>query len=126
MDWKPLLLVGIGGALGSMGRFGVAALAQAAAPGAVVPLGTLIVNVLGCFAIGCLGALVEVRASFGPEARAFLFAGVLGGFTTFSSFGYETLGLARGGELGRALANVLAQNGLGLAAAWLGYGLVRS
>lgn len=125
MDWKPLVLVGLGGALGSMGRYCTVTLVQAATPGTTFPFGTLLVNVLGCFAIGCLGALVEVRASFGPEARAFLFAGILGGFTTFSSFGYETLGLLRNAELGRALANVLAQNALGLLAAWLGYGLVR-
>jgi CrcB protein len=124
MDWKPLLLVALGGALGSVGRYAVVTLAQAVSP-AAFPYGTLAVNVLGCFAIGCLGALVEVRATFGPEARAFLFVGVLGGFTTFSSFAYETTGFLRQAELERALANVLAQNVLGLAAAWLGYGLLR-
>jgi CrcB protein len=124
MNWNALLLVGTGGALGSMGRFAVVTLVQSVA-GTAFPYGTLVVNVLGCFAIGCLGGLVEVRASFGPEARAFLFAGILGGFTTFSAFAFETGALLRGAELGRALANVLAQNGLGLAAAWIGYGLVR-
>jgi CrcB protein len=123
---KLVLLAGAGGFLGSVARYLVGGWVHRLAPFSAFPWGTLAVNTVGCFTIGVLGSLIDGRQLFGPAARVFLLIGVLGGFTTFSSFGYETLALARDAELGRALANVTAQVALGLGAAWLGHALVRA
>lgn len=120
---RSVLLVGAGGFLGSIGRYLVGGWVHRAVPFAVFPYGTLVVNVLGCLVIGLAGGLAESRQLFGPELRVFLLIGVLGGFTTFSSFAFESLALARDAEVARAFANVAAQVVLGLAAAWLGYAL---
>jgi CrcB protein len=120
-----ILLVGIGGALGSIGRYLLGGWVHGLAPFGTFPLGTLVVNALGCLIIGVLGGINDARQALGPELRVFLMIGVLGGFTTFSSFAYETLALARDAEMGRALINVAAQVLLGLGAAWIGYSLVR-
>ena len=122
---KSILLVGSGGFIGSVLRYLLGGWVYDALPGITFPLGTLVVNVTGCLAIGLAAGLFEVRQAFGPEARLFLMIGVLGGYTTFSSFAYETLALARDAELLRAFANVALQTVLGLAAAWLGYALIR-
>ena len=122
---KAVLIVGSGGFIGSALRFLVGTWTHGALPWMRFPIGTLVVNVTGCLAIGLLGGLAEFRQAFGPEARLFLMIGVLGGYTTFSSFAYDTLVLARQPELAAALANVALQTVLGLAAAWLGYALVR-
>jgi CrcB protein len=120
------LLVGIGGFLGSSLRYLVSGWVHGALPGSAFPWGTLVVNVLGCLAIGFLGGLADFRGVFGPGQRVFLFIGVLGGFTTYSSFAYETLALAREADLIRALLNAALQLLLGIGAAWLGYaGAVR-
>lgn len=87
------------------------------------PYGTLGVNVLGCLAIGVLGGLADSRNVLGPNARLVIILGVLGGFTTFSTFGYETLALLRDGESLRASTNVLASVLACLAAVWLGYAI---
>jgi len=92
-----LLFVGLGGALGSMARYLISGWVQAVVKSINFPFGTLTVNLIGCFAIGFLAQLAETRGVFTSEARAFTFIGLLGGFTTFSSFGHETLNLARGG-----------------------------
>ena len=122
---NAILLVGLGGAIGSIGRYLLGGWVHALVPFATFPYGTLVVNVLGCLAIGLVAGLSDFRSAFGPELRVFLMIGVLGGFTTFSSFAYQTLALARDAELGRAFANVAAQAVLGLGAAWLGYALAR-
>lgn len=119
------LLVGLGGGLGSVLRWLVGIAIHSGLAVSVFPLATLVVNLVGCCAIGVLGGLFELRQAFGPEARLFLMVGVLGGFTTFSSFAYETLALARDAEFVFAGVNVVVQTALGLAAAWLGYALVR-
>lgn len=123
---RPVLLVGVGGFVGSVGRYLVGGWVHRAMPFVAFPVGTLVVNVAGCLAIGLLAGLAEARQLFGPDLRVFLLIGVLGGFTTFSSFAHESLALARDAELGRALLNVAAQVVLGLVAAWLGYAVVRS
>lgn len=114
--------VALGGALGSVARY---ACSQATVRllGAGLPWGTLFVNVTGSFAIGLLAALAAAdgRPLLGNDARAFLLIGVLGGFTTFSSFSLETLVLARDGALGAAAFNVAASVVLCLAGAWLGF-----
>jgi CrcB protein len=116
-----IVLVGLGGFLGSSLRFALGGLVHRAAPGSLFPWGTLCVNVSGCLAIGFLGGLMELRQVLGPSQRLFLLIGVLGGFTTFSSFAYETLGLLHASEMARALANTGANLLLGLLAAWVGY-----
>lgn len=118
MDWKPLLLVGLGGALGSIARYVAVTLVQSAGPGATFPYGTLLVNVLGCFAIGLLYARTD-----DPLLRLLLGVGVLGGFTTWSSFGNDTWVLAEGGRPGLAAAYVIGTVAVGLAAVWAGRGL---
>jgi len=115
--------VGVGGFLGSMLRYWTTGVVQALSHSIGFPYGTLAVNVAGCFAIGFLSALAETRGVFTPEARAFVFVGILGGFTTFSTFGNETMDLLQGGERSLALANVGASVGLGLGAVWLGRGV---
>ena len=116
------LWVALGGALGSVARYAVS-LGTLRWLGGAFPWGTLIVNVAGSFAIGLLAALVSAdgRPALGGDARAFVMVGILGGFTTFSSFSLETLNLARGGELGAAAANVGLSLVLCLAGVWLGF-----
>jgi CrcB protein len=88
------------------------------------PWGTLSVNLLGCFVIGVVWGLGE-RALWAPSLRTFLFIGILGSFTTFSSFGLETVHLLRDGELGRVAGYVLGSNIGGLALVWIGMALSR-
>lgn len=120
-----VLLVALGGAAGSVLRYALSGLAQAAAPRSVFPYGTLAVNVAGSFLAGLLWGLFENRL-ISPQARVFLFAGLLGGFTTFSAFALESMHLLRDGELASACANMAATNMAGLAAAFAGYLLARS
>ena len=114
-------LVGLGGFVGSSARFALSGLVHRWFPLTGFPLGTLVINVLGCLAIGFLGGMLELRQAIGPAQRLFLMVGVLGGFTTFSSFAYETLALLHAAEYGRLLLNIGAQLFLCLSAAWLGY-----
>jgi fluoride exporter len=116
------LWVALGGAIGSVARYACSGLAvRWLGPG--FPWGTFFVNATGSFAIGVLAALAThgERPMIGADARAFLIVGVLGGFTTFSSFSMETLTLARGGQLGAAGANVLLSVIVCLIAVWLGF-----
>lgn len=115
------LLVGLGGLLGSMARYGLAGIVQRWVPEARFPWGTLAVNALGCGLIGLLAGLADGRQLMSAETRVFLSVGVLGGFTTFSTFGLETLMLSRGVGVLSALGNVLAHVVLGLLAVWAGY-----
>ncbi|HHN74672.1 MAG TPA: fluoride efflux transporter CrcB [Acidobacteria bacterium] len=119
------LLVGLGGFVGSVARYLASGTVQRLFPLLRLPGGTLLVNMTGCAVIGALGALVEYRGLFSPQARVLLMIGVLGGFTTFSSFGFETLELAREGHLGLGLVNVALQVGGGLVAVWLGHSIIR-
>jgi len=116
------LWVALGGALGSVARYACSGLAVRWL-GSGFPWGTLFVNVAGSFAIGLLAALLttEGRPLLGGDARAFFMVGILGGFTTFSSFSLETLNLARSGALGAAGANAALSLVLCLASVWLGF-----
>ncbi len=114
-----LLLVLAGGAVGSAGRY-LVTIWMAERFGASFPWGTLTVNVVGSFVIGLVATLADEFGSIGPQARVLLVVGVLGGFTTFSSFSLETLRLAEQNELPRAALNVLGSLTLGFAAALLG------
>lgn len=89
------------------------------------PVGTLSVNILGCFLIGVLHGLAETRSLLGPDTRIFLFIGVLGGFTTYSTFGFESLALLKDGEFLKTSANILLHVILGLSAVWIGDNLGR-
>jgi CrcB protein len=120
-----LALVGIGGFVGSVLRFAISGFAQRFDPEGSFPYGTLTVNALGCLAIGLLAGLAESRQLFGADLRAFVFLGVLGGFTTFSTFGYETYELMRTGQMAAATANVLLQVTVGVAGVWLGHSAAR-
>jgi CrcB protein len=113
------LLVGFGGFVGSVGRYWLSGLVQDRLPESF-PWGTLAVNVCGCFAIGVLSELAETRSLLTPDTRALLMVGVIGGFTTFSAFGNETMNLIRDRDATLAVANVAAHLVLGLAAVWLG------
>ena len=113
-------LVALGGAFGSVSRYLLGTWIQSASKSMDFPYGTLTVNLIGCFVIGFLSQLAEARGAFTPETRALVFIGVLGGFTTFSSFGNDTLNLLRDGETVNALVNVGANVILGLALVWLG------
>jgi len=115
-----VFLVGAGGALGSISRYLLGAWIQTVSRSIHFPYATLAVNIIGCFVIGFLAQLVESRGLFTSESRAFVFIGILGGFTTFSSFGNETVNLARDGQMLGALINVGANVILGLFAVWLG------
>ena len=124
-----ILLVGVGGFIGSILRYAVSGYVQQWTKSVDFPYGTLAVNLIGCLAIGFLSQLAETHGVFTAESRAFVFVGVLGGFTTFSSFGNETMNMLRDGESLLALANITAQLVLGLGAVWLGrvlaYGIWR-
>lgn len=115
-----LLWVGIGGFLGSVGRFVVSGFLDRLNPALAFPIGTLAVNILGCFLIGLLHSLAESRALLGTDTRIFLFIGVLGGFTTFSTFGFESLALLKDGEFVKTSANILLHVIVGLSAVWIG------
>ena len=127
ISWKTYLAVMLGGALGSALRMWLNV--QVASPAAsAFPLGTLIVNVLGCLGIGAFAAWLETSgaASASPLLRAFVMIGLLGGFTTFSSFSLQTWDLLRAGETARAGLNVLLSVVLCLGATWFGYAVVRA
>jgi len=113
------LLVAFGGMLGSVARYWLSGAIQDVA-GFAFPFGTLGVNVLGSFVVGVVMALSLERGTLGPNARIFLAIGLCGGFTTMSTFSYETLALLRGGETALGVANVAATLGACLAAVWLG------
>lgn len=113
-----LVWVAAGGALGASLRYGMVSLALRVL-GPAFPWGTLLVNVLGSLAIGVLWALAEKHAVL-AGAAAFLFVGVLGSFTTFSTFAIETMSLLRDGRHLAAMGNVVFSNATCLAAAWIG------
>jgi CrcB protein len=122
-----LLLVGTGGCLGSMLRYGISTGMKFWLPGYAAS-GTLIVNVAGSFLIGCLPGIPPDPRTISESVRLFFVVGLLGGLTTFSSLAYETTWLSRHHDagamagLGHLSANVL----VGLAAVWLGAWIVRS
>ncbi len=115
-----LLLIALGGGLGALLRYAVSSGAQRFTDG-TFPVGTLAVNVLGCVGIGLFGTLFSGSIVVREEVRFAVLVGFLGGFTTFSTFGYETFALLADGGWWRAASNITAQNVLGLAAVFCGY-----
>jgi CrcB protein len=113
--------VALGGALGSVARYGCSMLV-AGWIGETFPWGTLVINIVGSFVIGFFGVLTgpDGRALVSPDIRQFVMVGVCGGFTTFSSFSLQTLNLARGGDMLGAGANIVGSVVLCLIGVWLG------
>lgn len=115
------LWIGIGGAIGSIARFAIAAAIDRASPDPF-PLGTVLVNISGCLAIGLIAALTAPGGRYGvsTDVRQFLMVGICGGYTTFSSFSLQTLVLLDLGDIGRAGLNVVVSVVLCMLAVWLG------
>lgn len=118
------ILIGLGGALGAMARYGLQNIIQLRT-GLLFPLGTLIVNLIGCFFIGFVMELAEIRSELNPQIRLFLTVGLLGGFTTFSAFGYESLIMMRTMEFYYPIVYILTSLVGGLAFVFLGQILAR-
>lgn len=114
-----LMMIALGGALGAVSRF-LLGNAVSKAVGSALPYGTFVINVIGCFAMGLLMTLIVDREMLPAAWRLFLCVGFLGGFTTFSSFGYEALMMLTEGRLLAVLAYVCGSVALGLVAAGLG------
>jgi fluoride exporter len=120
-----LIVIGVGGAIGALARYLLGGAVHRLMPG-FFPYGTFVVNVVGCVVFGVIVGIAESRFAIGPIGRAFLLIGVLGGFTTFSSFTYETFELVRVGQVWPALINVVGQVVLGFLGLWAGFGLGRA
>jgi len=123
---KDLFYVGLGGATGSILRFVVSRWAERVFPFTGLPAGTFTVNILGCLLLGFLAGLADSRDLIRVEVRLLLMVGLLGGFTTFSTFGFETLSLARGSDKLLPVLYVGISVVLGVLSAWLGQTLGRS
>ena len=121
---KQLLLVALGGAIGASARWKLGGLVLHHTADWRFPLGTFIVNVLGCLVAGVLAGLVTKLDMFNADARLFLFTGLLGGFTTFSACGVETVYLLRRAEYAVALAYVVASVAVGICGLWLAMALI--
>ena len=121
---QQYLVIGLGGALGSMLRFGLGSFidSQVQKGGSAFSWGTILVNITGCFVIGFVYTIsaTEGRIFLSTTTRSFILIGILGGYTTFSSFGLQTFLLAQGNQVGAAAANVVLSVVLCLAGVWLG------
>src|SRR5581483_989918 len=117
--------VGVGGFLGSILRYLLSGWVHRTLASDWFPYGTLAVNVIGCLLIGFLAGVEEKHAVFTADVRLFIFIGIVGGFTTFSAFAYETVLLARNAQLLTAFANVLVELTAGLFAVGIGHWLSR-
>jgi len=120
-----ILLIGIAGLLGTLSRYWLSGWADQWW-GGTFPFGTLIVNLIGCFAIGFLFHATEEKYLVDPVVRSAVLVGFLGGFTTFSSFAVQSFNLARASEILLASANILISNIAGLMLVWLGYAISRA
>lgn len=118
------LSVALGGAIGAVSRYLLSGWILHHSVGFRFPLGTFAVNIMGCFVIGLLAGLVVKCEFLAPATRLFLFTGVLGGFTTYSSFGLETFYLLRRGEILIAGGYVVSSVIVGLVVLWLGFSVI--
>jgi len=117
-----LVLIAIGGALGSVARYAFST-AALRITGSLFPVGTFAVNVVGCVVFGVIAGLADRRFVFGPDARAFLLIGLLGGFTTFSSFAFESVQLLRDGQFLAAAVNIVGQVVAGIVGLWMAFAI---
>jgi CrcB protein len=118
-----LFLIGLGGAIGSVARYTLSVVVLRVS-GTLFPLGTFVVNGIGCLVFGAIAGAATARVQLTPELRLFLLVGVLGGFTTFSSYAFESFSLVREGHFFWASINVVGQVVAGLAGIWAGYTIV--
>jgi CrcB protein len=119
-----LILIGLAGFAGTLMRYWLSDW-TARRYGETFPTGTLVVNLIGCFLAGLLFYLMFDRYLISPTVRTIVLIGLLGGFTTFSSFGLQTFTLLRDGEMGLALFNIAISNVGGLLMVWVGYSLAK-
>lgn len=124
MLWKNILLVGIGGGVGSIARFLCQKYIYQWYPHPF-PFATMLVNIFGCFLIGLFYALAEKGNILTPEWRILLTTGFCGGFTTFSTFAYENVNLLKNGDLTYFILYTTASIILGILATWLGILLLK-
>jgi len=122
---NELIFIALGGATGALMRFGLSNTVYSVF-GREFPYGTLSVNFIGSLFIGIFFVLLTERLTYGPDVRAFIMVGLLGAFTTFSTFSLETLLLIQQGSLSRACINIFASVLLCLLATWIGMVLTRS
>ena len=101
-----IAVIGLGGFAGAIFRYLLSGAVHSLLHASSFPIGTMVVNVIGCFLIGFGGGLIESRQFFSPELRAFLFVGILGSFTTFSTFGLETFNLFKNGQWLASAGNI--------------------
>ena len=113
-------MVGAGGFIGAICRYSMSTFVQRSLPASVFPYGTLAVNMLGCLLIGLAIGYAESREVFGDEFRRFVLIGILGGFTTYSTFGYEALALLQNSDYVRAIAYVGIHVAVGISLVWVG------
>ena len=121
---SKLFLIGLAGFIGTLSRYWLSGVV-AKRYGETFPMGTLVVNLVGCFLVGLLFYLLEERFLVNQTARTVVLIGFFGGFTTFSSFGLQTFTLLQDGQLGLAALNVTGSNLVGLLLVWAGYTLAR-
>lgn len=122
--WWSILAVGVGGFLGAVSRYLISGWMNQRFGGPGFAVGTLTVNLIGCLLIGAAFQLATQRQALGPGSMTFLTAGILGSFTTFSTFSFETLAMVSRGDLRSAGMNLVVSIVLGLAAVWAGQRLV--
>ena len=122
---QRIIFVGVAGLVGTLGRYWLSGFI-ARRYGETFPWGTLVVNALGCFVTGAVYYVSEERFLVSPTVRSVILIGLLGGFTTFSSYGLQTFTLLREGEFGLAVMNVTLSNVLGLLLIWAGYTLMKA
>ncbi|MBF0258016.1 MAG: fluoride efflux transporter CrcB [Desulfamplus sp.] len=115
-----IVLVGIGGFMGAILRYYLSTYIQKLAQSSGFPMGTLVVNLTGCITIGLLSRIDEIKDFFSPELRLILFMGFLGAFTTFSTFGNETIQLIQAKRFDFAIINLLTHVVMGLLAVLAG------
>ncbi len=119
-----LLLIALGGAAGTLARYGTHLLARNIGQSLAFPVGTIAVNLLGCLAIGYVAAVFD-RSAAREEYRLMIVVGFLGGFTTFSTFGWDTAQLLRDGQVVKGVLYAVASNVMGIALVFAGYGMSR-
>ena len=119
------ILIGLAGLVGTLLRYWLAGLVSRQY-GETFPWGTMAVNLIGCFLAGVIFHVTEERFLLNPTLRTIILIGLLGGFTTFSSYGLQTFSLLRDGQFGLATLNVTVSNLLGVVMVWAGYVLTKA